>query len=156
MPTEDDANFWNSLHEFLKGSLAILPKPVSPPTVTRFPYEGERWKEQAQHDQAEEDTWLDTQEIIRHFCSKREWPKKSKAAARYFVEVRIKWALRVTWLWTIPDSRTGSVFFSRPKQSGFELFEWLLIDAYEQRSPPSTKVPIIFSEADGTRRTHYT
>ena len=134
--------------------MASLPTSIEPEVVP-FTHPDEKWKEEAQIAQAEEDTWIDTEDIIRHFCANKVWPKKSKGEARYFVERRMRWAESVVRLFTIPYSKTGLMFLLRPQESGHELLEWLLIDAYAQKNPAPPKVPFHVSTGDGHREIYY-
>jgi hypothetical protein len=115
----------------------------------------ELWKEQAQIEQAEEDTWSGTEDLIRHFCAHREWPKKADPRACHFVEARIKWGLKFTRWLTIPCAATGGPIFERPKASGYAVIEWLLIDVYAQRFPPAPPAPFYVSTGDGTIKSSF-
>lgn len=150
MPTEKDKEFWAALHTVLKDAMDTLPSSIAPEVIP-FPYEGEEWKEQAQIDEAEENTWMEAEDLIRHYCEHHEWPKKAKGEVCYFIEERIKWARIFTRWMLIPYSKTGNVFFRRPKESGYELLEWLLIDVYAKKSPPPPPSYITFMGPDGKR-----
>ena len=151
MPTEKDKVFWTALHTVLDEALSDLPSSIAP-RVIPFPYEGEEWKEQAQVDDAESDNWSETEEMIRYFCQHHHWPNPAKGEACYFAGERIRWARTFTRWLTLPSSKTGNVFFRRPKESGFELLEWLLIDVYAVRTPPAPPTPFYISTPEGMRK----
>lgn len=145
--TEQDAEFWIALHAVARQALESLPY-ATKPDVIAFPYEGEGWKEQAQIDEKEEVCFLATDEFIREFCRNHLWPQKSAEDVRYFTEQRLRWSVSFLRILTIPWEKTGLTFLRRPEQSGYELLEWLLIDAYPQRFPPLPHVPMRFFTPD--------
>jgi len=145
--TEIDAKFWNALHAVVQQAFESLPY-AAKPDVIAFPYEGEEWKEQAQVDEKEDACYSATDEFIRGFCRHRHWPKKSTDDMRYFTEQRLRWAIAFLRILTIPWDKTGLVFLQRPEESGYDLLEWLLIDGYRERFPPTPHVPMRFSSPD--------
>lgn len=141
--TEKDAEFWKALHAVARQALDALPY-AAKPDVIAFPYEGEEWKEQAQIDEKEDACYLATDEFIREFCRNQQWSQKSTEDIRYFTEQRLRWAVSFLRILTIPWEKTGLTFLPRPKESGYELLEWLLIDGYAKRHPDPPHVPMRF------------
>ena len=148
-----DEKFWSALHEVLREALKTLPSGDDPRTVS-WSHPDEEWKNDAELEAREEDVCGDCEDLIRAFCAKQKWPSRSKSSARFFVHRRIKWAIRFVRILTIPNPTTNKAAIPRPKQSGWQLLEWLLIDGYAGRnSPPSksefTVVPVFqFPQAD--------
>jgi len=128
--------FWTAVHDELHRALNTLPYGPEPERVS-WDHPDEDWKNAPELGAKEDDVWCETDELIRTFCAKHAWPKRSKSDARYFVGRRITWALTFTRLLTIPDAKTGGAAIPKPPQSGYEFIEWLLVDAYCHRNPPS-------------------
>lgn len=154
MGGKKDSDFWTALHDELGHALANLP-PAQEPEIVPYSHPDELWKEEAQIEQAEEDIWIETEELVRHFCAHREWPKQADPRACHFVEARIKWGLKFTRWLTIPCAATGGPIFERPKASGYAVVEWLLIDVYARRFPPAPPAPFYVSTGDGTIKSYF-
>jgi len=150
--TEKDAEFWKALHAVARQALDALPY-AAKPDVIAFPYEGEEWKEQAQIDEKEDACYPATDEFIREFCRTHQWPQKSTEHVRYFVEQRLRWAVSFLRILTIRWEKTGLTFLPRPEESGHELLEWLLIDGYRERFPPTPHIPMRFFSPGNSEQT---
>lgn len=93
----------------------------------------------------EEGCSSETDALIRHLCLNQEWPKRSKNNARYFADQRIRWALGFIRIFTVPLPEAAVAAIPRPPQSGWELLQWLLVEAYHQRFPPPPRAPFYIS-----------
>lgn len=146
----DDANmrFWQAIYEVLQDARQSLPYSTEPERVY-WDHPDDDWKNDAEVQALEMDCSPDTDDLIRHYCHNKAWPKRSKNNCRYFAERRIAWALGILRLLTIPVGETTLAAIPRPPQSGWELLHWLLIDAYHQRFPPREKTPFYISGNDG-------
>lgn len=146
--------FWSALHDVLNSARASLPYAEEPKRI-HWDHPDDEWKNERELEALEDAASADSDALISHYSEQHSWPRRSKNNARFFVEKRIRWALGITRLFTIPYA-TGGAAIPRPRQSGWELLEWLLIKAYHHRFPPAPKVPFTIAGADGTLRTIYT
>ena len=139
---EKDMEFWRALHAALQVARRALAYSSQPDRVY-WDHPDDDWKNNAAVQALEDECSPDSDDLIRHYCLKQAWPKRSKNNARFFVERLIKWALAFVRILTIPVQETGSAAIPRPPQSGWELLQWLLIDAYHKRvSPPPPEAPL--------------
>lgn len=139
--TQKDADFWAAAERFLAEAEESL-RFAQAPAVVPFPYDGEEWKEQAQIDDKEGECFFETQEILRTYCQKREWPKPWPANAAYFARQRLAWARRWVRIMRVPWEQTGQPFMARPPETGYQLAEWLVTTAYDNRHPPVYHPPM--------------
>jgi hypothetical protein len=130
-----DMEFWRALHAALQNARRTLPY-VSEPDRVYWDHPDDDWKNDAAVHALENECSADSDDLIRHYCLKQAWPKRSKNNARFFAGKRIKWALAFVRVLTIPVQATGTAAIPRPPQSGWELLQWLLIHAYHERFPP--------------------
>jgi hypothetical protein len=154
---DEDANlkFWRALHSVLKDAISTLPCADEPKRV-HWDHPDDDWKNDAENKSKEDECSIETDELIRHFCARKAWPKRSKNNARYFAEKRIEWALSLVRVFTIPLEGTEVAAIPRPSQSGWKLIEWFLIEAYQNRFPPPQKTPFYVSGSDGSIREIWT
>jgi len=147
-----DLRFWTAVHEELQRALNTLPYSTEPDMI-QWDHPDEDWKNAAEVGAKEDDAWPATDDLIRMFCSKHQWPKRSKNDARYFSGKRIAWALKFTRLLMIPSGKDGRAPIPRPSHSVHDILEWLLIDAYSQRNPPPPETPLYISASDADGNT---
>ncbi len=143
--------FWCALHGVLQDARRGLPHADEPDRI-HWSHPDDDWKNDSEVQALEDNCYSETDTLIRHYCTKQAWPKRSKINARYFAKRRIQWALGLVRIFTIPLSETATAAIPRPPQSGRALLEWLLIDAYSQRFPPPAKSPFYVSGPDGKVR----
>ena len=143
-----DLKFWRALHEVLQDAQGSLPY-FSDPERIHWDHPDDDWKNDAEVQAIEDDCSSDTDALIRHYCTKHSWPKRSKNNPRYFAAQRLNWALAFARVFTIALPETGVAAIPRPPQSGWELLGWLLIEAYHHRFPPPPKSPFYISGTDG-------
>lgn len=156
---EDEGNkdlmFWRALHGVLQDARTTLPYADEPDRI-HWSHPDEDWKNDSEVQAIEDNCLSDADALIRHYCFKKAWPKRSKHNARYFAERRIRWALGFVRIFTIPLPETTVAAIPRPPQSGWDLLQWMLIDAYHQRFPPPPKAPFTISGPDGKTTTSWT
>jgi hypothetical protein len=140
MPSADnsDEKFWAALHDVLRQAWKTLPHGDVPQSIS-WSHPDDQWKNDAELEAQEEEICGDCENLIRAFCANQKWPSRSKNPARFFVRRRIEWAVRFTRVLTILNPETNKAAIPRPKESGWQLLEWLLIDAYAGRNAPSSK-----------------
>ncbi|MBN8711861.1 MAG: hypothetical protein BGO12_05120 [Verrucomicrobia bacterium 61-8] len=136
--------FWRALHGVLENCRETLPY-ASKPERIHWSHPDDDWKNDAEVQAIEESCFSETDALIRYFCLKQEWPKRSKNNERYFADQRIRWALGFIRIFTIPLTEGAGAAIPRPLQSGWELLQWLLIEAYQQRFPPPPRAPFFIS-----------
>ena len=139
----ENTKFWITLEEVLQKAKKALPSSTEPNVIPYYD-EAERWKEEAQVEQAEEELLDETIEMIEYFCENHEWPEDSDAVARYFVEKRLNWALDISYIFKTPFRKKNEILIRRPKSNGYELIEWLLTDAYDSRDGPPIQTEAYF------------
>jgi hypothetical protein len=142
-----DRGYWVAVHGLLEGWCKIMPY-ASEPDRIHWDHPKEGWKNDAAVEELEGECSGDTDDLIVHLCTKQAWPKRSKNNARYFAEKRLKWAKRFVRILTIPLPDTQTAAVPRPPQSGYDFLQWLLIDAYHQRFPPTPETPFYVSGPD--------
>lgn len=145
---DNHLEFWRALHGVLQDAIHTLPYAEEPDRI-HWSHPDDDWKNDPEVRALEDNCYFETDTLIRHYCTKQAWPKRSKNNARYFAERRIQWALGFVRIFTIPLSETAAAAIPRPPQSGWELLEWLLIDAYRQRFTPPPKNAFYISGPDG-------
>jgi hypothetical protein len=147
---EEDTHlkFWRALHSVLQDARDTLPYAEEPERI-HWDHPDDDWKNNSEVQAIEDNCSLDTDALIRHYCLKQSWPKRSKNNARHFARNRLCWAISFVRIFTIPLPETAVAAVPRPPQSGWKLLEWLLIDACHQRFPPPIKTPFCISGPDG-------
>jgi hypothetical protein len=143
-----DLKFWCALYSVLENARDTLPYAEEPHRI-RWRHPDDEWKNRAEVQALEKNCSSDTDALIRHYCLKQSWPQRSKNDARHFAEGRIQWALGFVRIFTIPIPQKALAAIPRPPQTGWQLLQWLLIDAYHQRFPPPPKTPFTISGPDG-------
>jgi len=136
-----DLKFWRAFHAELQAARDSLPYAHEPDEIDWDPVE-HRINDLEQLQVIEDECRTETDALIRHYCTNHIWPNRSKNDIRYLAGRRILWALRFVRIFTIPLSETGKAAVPRPPQSGWDLLNWLLVDAYHQRFPPSRGIPM--------------
>jgi hypothetical protein len=143
-------DFWIALYEYLEAAQKTLPYGEEPEYLAH-PYPDGEHKELAERDANEEKYSADTDDLISVLCEKRQWPKKSKSAARFYADKRIKWAKNIVRMFAQPWSETGDTVLPRPKIDGFQFIKWMLTEGYCNRFLPPPKVPFTIYGCDGGR-----
>ena len=87
MSQSDDVSlkYWRAIHTILDHASATLPYGEDPRSVF-WSDPDDDWKNDAELQAKEDDCWSDTDALISAYCTKEQWPRRSKSTARFFAQ----------------------------------------------------------------------
>ncbi|WP_226895562.1 hypothetical protein [Luteolibacter marinus] len=142
-PQDPHLDFWQAVHEVVVKAGRSLPTGDDPRAVF-WDHPDELWKNEAALEDYEIELRSELHELVATFCRNQQWPKRSKTAVRFLLDIRLEWAKGFTWILTVPSTHLGGAAMPRPEHSGWDFIQWLLTDAYENRSLPQPYIPMYF------------